>query len=139
MKYQQMNRLITMLLAAGVAMLISAGVVEAGAVDNSGPGPALVSSGFRVKTATTRAQREQVRTMTEDGFTIVKQGGQTYYLYVDRQTGQLYAGDQYAYQKYCRYAEMQRNRKAGAFVIDVKPRGTPVITDWHGWQSFREW
>jgi len=128
-----------MLLAAGVAMLLSAGATKANAVDASGAGPGLVANGFRVRPATTPAQREQIRTMTEDGFTIVKQGGKTYYLYVDRQTGKLYAGDEYAYRQYCRYVEMQRNRKAGAFVIDVKPRGTPVITDWHGFQPFREW
>lgn len=132
-----MKRLIAILLAAGVATLISASAVKA--VEPSGAGPGLVANGFRVKSATTPAQRAQIRTMTEDGFTIVKQEGKTYYLYVDRQTGKLYAGDEYAYRQYCRYVEMQRNRKAGAFVIDVKPRGTPVITDWHGFQPLREW
>ena len=139
MKYQPMKRLTITLLAAGLATLILASSAEAGAVATSGVGPGLINAGFRVKTATTQAQREQLRTMPEGTFTTVQQGGRTYYLYADKQTGQVYAGDYYAYRQYCRYAEMQRDRKAGAFVIDVKPRNAPVIKVWHDWSPFQQW
>lgn len=137
MKYHQVKRLNIVFLAAGVVALVLACTTQTATA--SAPGPALVASGFRAKPATTHAQREQLRTMPEDTFTVVKQGSETYYLYPDKRAGQLYAGDHHAYEQYLRYAKMQHDRQEGAFVIDVKPRGRPVITVWHGWSPFREW
>jgi hypothetical protein len=139
MKYKQMKRLTATLFAAAVATLISACATETGAVVTSGPGPALLAAGFKVRASTTPAQRERLRTMPDDTFTVVRQGGETYYLYPDKGSGQLYAGDVHAYREYRRNVEMQRLREEGAFVIDAKPRGHPVITVWHGWSPFREW
>ncbi len=103
------------------------------------PGPALVAAGFRVRSANTPMQREQLRTMPTDTFTAVRQGGATYYLYPDTQTGQLYVGDQYAYRRYFENAEIQSKRQQGIFVIRALPREYPITEIWHGWAPFREW
>jgi hypothetical protein len=139
MKYKQMKRSVVLLLATALTALISACATEPGTVATAGPEPALLAAGFKVRVATTSAQREQLRTMPDDIFTVVRQGGETYYLYPDKASGRLYAGDLHAYREYRKNAEMQRARQEGAFVIDAKPRGHPVITAWHGWSPFREW
>lgn len=67
---------------------------------------ALLYSGFKVKSASTAGQRAQVRALSTNEFTAVKQTGNTYYLYPDRKNNRLYAGDQYAYRAYHRYVDV---------------------------------
>lgn len=140
MKYQHMKRFVAILLAGMLAALTSACVTETSTAAAPEPGPMLLTSGFKAKKATTSAQIEQIRNMPEGGFTVVKQGRETYYLYPDKRAQKLYAGNQYAFQEYRRQVKMQRAREQGAVVIDVNPsRGAPVVEIWHGWTPFPEW
>src|SRR6266481_8584362 len=77
----------------------------------------LLSSGFKVKSASTAGQRAEVRALPDNEFMVVKQNGNTYYLYSDKKDNRLYAGDQYAYRAYQRYAKDKQLRAEGVFVI----------------------
>jgi hypothetical protein len=102
----------------------------------------LVSSGFKARPARTPEQRRQVRELPDNQFTMVKQNGNTYYLYPDKKDNRLYAGDQYAYRAYERYFKDKQLRAQGVFVYPLRwenksdPRNVKV---WHGWEPFPAW
>ena len=103
---------------------------------------ALLYSGFEVKSASTARQFAQVRALSTNEFTAVKQTGNTYYLYPDRKNNRLYAGDQYAYRAYQRYAKDKQLRAEGVFVIPKRyenksdPRNVEI---WQEWGPFPAW
>ena len=102
----------------------------------------LLSSGFRVKPAKTPAQRAQIRELADNQFTMVKENGNTYYLYPDKRENRLYAGDQYAYRAYEKYFKDKQLRKEGAFVFPLHPENksdNKTIQVWHGWDPFPAW
>src|SRR4051812_2407326 len=93
------------MIAAAAAMLLPGCATETTAVttaDND-MGGVLMASGFKARPATTAAQRNGLRTMHDDQFTVVTQNGRSYYLYVDKTTNRLYAGDEWAYRAYQGY------------------------------------
>jgi hypothetical protein len=103
---------------------------------------ALLYSGFEVKSASTARQFAQVRALSTNEFTAVKQTGNTYYLYPDKKNNRLYAGDQYAYRAYQRYLKDKQLRGEGVFVIPTRyenksdPRNVEI---WHEWGPFPAW
>jgi hypothetical protein len=102
----------------------------------------LLSSGFKVKPAMTPEQRRQVRSMPENQFTMVKQNGNTYYLYPDKKDNRLYAGDQYAYRAYERHFKDKQLRAQGVFVYPLRPENKSDprnVKVWHGWDPFPAW
>ena len=102
----------------------------------------LLSSGFKVKSASTAGQRAQVRGLPDNQFTVVKQNGNTYYLYPDKKDNRLYAGDQYAYRAYERYVKDKQLRARGVF---VRPTHYENKSDhrnveiWQQWGPFPAW
>jgi hypothetical protein len=102
----------------------------------------LLSSGFKVKSASTAGQRVEVRALPENEFTVVKQNGNTYYVYPDKKDNRLYAGDQYAYRAYQRYFKDKQLRARGVFVLPTHlenksdPRNIQI---WHDWGPFPAW
>ena len=102
----------------------------------------LLSSGFKVKSASTAGQHAEVRALPDNEFTVVKQNGNTYYLYPDKKDNRLYAGDQYAYRAYQRYFKDKQLRARGVFVLPTHlenksdPRNIQI---WHDWGPFPEW
>jgi len=103
---------------------------------------ALLYSGFKVKSASTAGQRAQVRALSTNEFTAVKQNGKTYYLYPDKKDNRLYAGDQYAYRAYERYVKDKQLRAQGVFVRPTHyenksdPRNVEI---WDQWDPFPAW
>jgi hypothetical protein len=102
----------------------------------------LLSSGFKVKSASTARQRADVRALPDNEFTVVKQNGKTYYLYPDKKDNRLYAGDQYAYRAYQRYFKDKQLRAEGVFVVPRRyenksdPRNVEI---WQEWGPFPAW
>jgi hypothetical protein len=102
----------------------------------------LLSSGFKVKSASTAGQRAEVRALPDNEFTVVKQNANTYYLYPDKKDNRLYAGDQYAYRAYQRYFKDKQLRARGVFVLPTHlenksdPRNIQI---WHDWGPFPAW
>jgi hypothetical protein len=102
----------------------------------------LLSSGFKVKSASTAGQHAEVRALPDNEFTVVKQNGNTYYLYPDKKDNRLYAGDQYAYGAYQRYFKDKQLRARGVFVLPTHlenksdPRNIQI---WHDWGPFPAW
>jgi hypothetical protein len=102
----------------------------------------LLSSGFKVKSANSPAQRAQIRALPDHQFTMVKQDGKTYYLYPDKKDNRLYSGDQYAYRAYERYFKDKNLRAQGVFVFPLRPENKSDprnIQVWHGWDPFPAW
>jgi len=103
---------------------------------------ALVTSGFKAKPAGSSNQRTQLSAMPDGQFTLVKQGGQTYYLYPDKKDGRLYAGDYYAYRAYQGYLKNKHLVEKGVFVWPVNPTdksNNKTIQVWHDWTPFQQW
>ena len=102
----------------------------------------LLSSGFKVKSASTAGQRAEVRALPDNEFTVLKQNGNTYYLYPDKKDNRLYAGDQYAYRAYQRHFKDKQLRARGIFVLPTHlenksdPRNIQI---WHDWGPFPAW
>ena len=73
---------------------------------------------------------------------MVKQNGNTYYLYPDKKDNRLYAGDQYAYRAYERYVKDKQLRAQGVFVRPTHyenksdPRNVEI---WQQWGPFPAW
>ena len=72
---------------------------------------------------------------------MVKEGGNTYYLYADKRQGRLYVGDHWKYQAYVNNIKNNQLRKQGAFVIEdpTNRADNRTVVIWHGWSPFREW
>ena len=103
---------------------------------------ALLASGFRVRSAVTADQRNQVVSLPANRFTEVQHSGNTYYLYPDKRENRLFAGDHWAYMAYRGYVHNRKLREKGAFVWEVDPSNKPnnkTVEIWHGWTPFPEW
>ena len=103
---------------------------------------ALLYSGFKVKSASTAGQRAEVRALPENEFTLVKQNGNTYYLYPDKKDNRLYAGDQYAYRAYQQYVKDKKLRAEGVFVrpAHYENKSNPKNVEiWQQWGPFPAW
>jgi hypothetical protein len=102
----------------------------------------LIASGFKVRAANGGMQRGQLASVPDDRFTRVKQDGQTYYVYVDKREGRVYAGDEWAYRAYMGKIRNADLRRQGVFVWEVRP-GDPAnnktVDVWNGYPPFREW
>ena len=104
--------------------------------------PVLLTSGFKAQPANTPAQRRQLRALPENQFTMVKQRGNSYYLYPDKKGNRLYAGDEYAYRSFQNYFKNWNLRERGVFVWEVNPAdrsNNKTIQIWHDWSPFDQW
>jgi hypothetical protein len=141
MKKQFKNLIGTCAAAAAILWLAACATQTSNVAATSMEG-ALLSAGFKVKTATTAEQRNQLRTLPDNRFEMVKQGDATYYLYADKRERRLYAGDQWAYRAYVGYVKNNQLREEGAFVFEVDPSNkanNKTVVVWHGWGPFPEW
>jgi hypothetical protein len=117
-------------------------VMPASAAAERDMSAALSTAGFKSRPAVTAAQRQQLRNLPVDRFTAVKQGGETYYLYPDKNHGRLFAGNQFAYRAFINNEKNNRMRRAGAFVYETNPadRATnKTVVIWHDWSPFQRW
>jgi hypothetical protein len=141
MKKQFKNSIVTCAAAAAILWLAAGATQSSNAADTRMEG-ALLSSGFKVKRAATAEQHNQLRALPDNQFEMVKQGGETYYLYADKRENRLYAGDKWAYRAYLGYVKNNRQREQGAFVFPVDPSNksdNKRIVVWHGWDPFPDW
>ena len=141
MKYQPFKKLIGpfAVTALGLALIVCA--TQSKGADRNMEG-ALLAAHFKVQPATTAEQRHQLRTLPDNRFTMVKQGGKSYYLYPDKSQGRLYAGDRWAYLAFVNNEKNNRLRQAGAFVYEKDPSNRAInktVVVWHGWSPFPEW
>jgi hypothetical protein len=122
-----------------VLLLPGCATQSTGMADNATE-QALIRAGFKVRPISTTAQRDYMHRMPDDRFTMVKQGGETYYLYIDRQDGRLYVGDRWAYRAYQGYLRNNNLRSQGVFVWETHP-GDPAnnrtVDVWPGYPPFR--
>ena len=141
MKKYELRQLIGVVAVTAFIVLLPARATQGSTADTDME-RALVTSGFKVKTAATEAQRAQLRGLPADRITMVKQDGKTYYLYPDKRQERLYAGDQWAYQAYKGYVKNNHLRKEGAFVFELNPTdkaNNRTVQEWHGWSPFPAW
>jgi len=146
MKKHYRNRFVGPLAMAATVLLLqvlATNVTQARTdVGNREMEQALVNSGFKVQTATTREQRNQIRNLPDNEFTEVKQGGNTFYLYPDKRENRLFAGDHWAFRAYKGYIHNRKLREKGVFVWEVRPAdraNNKTVEVWHGWTPFPEW
>jgi hypothetical protein len=139
MKHQFKN-LMGAFAVAALILSLTACATQTSTIADSGMEQALLTAGFRVRPATTVEQRQQLRTLPDDRFTVVDQGGETYYLYTSN--GRLYAGDHWAYRAFVNNEKNNQMRRAGAFVFEREPSNRAdnrTVVIWHGWSPFQEW
>jgi hypothetical protein len=139
MKHQLRN-LVGLFASAAVIFLLAACATQTSNVADNDMGQALLTAGFKVRPATSAEQQQQLHTMPGDRFTVVKQGGETYYLYTSN--GRLYAGNHWAYRAFVNNEKNNRMRKAGAFVFEKEPSNRAdnrTVVVWHGWSPFQQW
>jgi len=145
MKEQHLKGLIVPLVIAAVVLLQLSVVQPTWAKSYSGYTDmerALITSGFKVQSATTAAQRNQIRNLPDNQFTEIKQAGGSYYLFPDKRENRMFAGDHYAYRAYLGYIHNRKLREKGVFVWEVRPAdraNNKTIEVWHGWTPFPEW
>ena len=138
----QFKNLIGTFAAAAAILWLAACATQTSNVASTDVGGALITAGFKVKTATAVEQRNQLRTLPDNQFTTVKQGSDTYYLYADKSQGRLYAGDHWAYRAFVNNIKNNRLRKQGAFVDEVDPSdraNNRTVVIWHDWSPFQQW
>jgi hypothetical protein len=128
--------------AIAFILLLPACATQSNGVADNDTEQALIRAGFKVRSVSTTAQRDQMRKMPDDQFTQVKQNGETYYLYIDRPEGRLFVGDKWAYRAYQGYVRNNHLRKQGVFVFETNP-GDPAnnrtVDVWPGYPPFRSW
>jgi hypothetical protein len=142
MKHQQFKNAIGTFAAAALILWLTTCATQTSNAADTSMEEALLSSGFKVKTAATAEQRNQLRTLPDNRFEMVKQGDATYYLYADKREGRLFAGDKWAYRAYVGYVKNHRLREQGAFVFTVDPSNkanNKTIVVWRGWEPFPQW
>ena len=142
MKLQQLKNLIGAFAAAAVMLWLGACATQTSNVADTSMESALLTAHFKVKTATTAEQRNHLRTLPDNRFTMVKQGSETYYLYADKKDGRLYAGDHWAYLAFVNNEKNNRLRQQGAFVFETDPSNRAdnrTVVIWHGWSPFQQW
>ena len=142
MKRQYLTSLIGPAMAAALILMFPAYAAADRPMSDREMDAALRSSGFRMRPASTAAQRHDLRGMRDDQFTVVNQNGNTYYLFVDRATNRLYAGDQWAYRAYQGYVRNRHLREKGVFVWEVRPgdrANNKTVDIYHDWTPFDRW
>jgi hypothetical protein len=142
MKLQQFKNLMCALAAAAVTLWLGACATQTSNVADTSMERALLAAHFKVQTATTVEQRNHLRSLPDDRFAVVKEGGETYYLYADKKDGRLYAGDHWAYQAFVNDKKNNRLRKEGAFVFETDPSNRAdnrTVVVWHDWSPFQQW
>jgi hypothetical protein len=148
MKVQQLTRIIGGLAVTALVAWLPACVTHSSNMAGGGDTAdtemerALVSSGFKVKTATTDGQRNHIRRLPDTQLEVVEQNGKKFYLYADKREDRLYVGDEWAYRAYRGYLKNQDLRKKGVFVWEVHPgdkANNKTVEVWHGWTPFPEW
>ena len=141
MNPQQFKNLVGAFAAAVVMVWLGACATQTSNVADTDVGEALLTAGFKVKPATTAEQRNHLSTLPDSRFVMVKEGGNTYYLYADKRQGRLFVGDHWAYQAYVNNIKNNQLRKQGAFVIEdpTNRADNRTVVIWHGWSPFREW
>jgi len=142
MKPQQFKNLIGAFAAAAVMFWLGACATQTSNVADTSMERALLTAHFKVQSATAAEQRNHLRTLPDNRFTMVKEGGETYYLYPDKKDGRLYVGDHWAYQAFVNDAKNNQLRKEGAFVFETDPSNRAdnrTVVIWHGWSPFHEW
>ena len=148
MKQQDLKRIIGALAAAVLILFLAPRATEA-KTNANGDNLAdtemervLLTSGFKVKTASNGGQRNHISRLPDNQFQQVMEGGRTYYLYADKRDSRLYVGDEYAYRAYIGYLHNKNLRQQGVFVWEVRPAdraNNKTIEIWHGWTPFPEW
>jgi hypothetical protein len=142
MKNQQFKNLIGAFAAAAVVLWLGACATQTSNIADTGLEQALLTAHFKVKPATTPEQRKHLLSLPDNRFTVVKEGGETYYLYPDKKDGRLYVGDHWAYQAFINDKKNNELRKQGAFVFEIDPSNKAdnrTIVIWHGWSPFQQW
>ena len=142
MKNQQFKNLIGAFAAAAVILWLGACATQTSNVADTDMRGALLAAGFKVRPATTVEQRNHLRTLPDNRFTMVKEGGESYYLYADKKDGRLYVGDHWAYQAFVNDEKNNRLRQQGAFVFETDPSNRAnnrTVVVWHGWSPFQQW
>jgi hypothetical protein len=123
-----------------LTVFLQACATQGTAIANDQTEQGLLRAGFRVRPIATVTQRDYMRRMPDDEFTMVNQGGNTYYLYIDRQANRLYVGDKWAYRAYQGYVRNNHLRKQGVFVWEVNPSdpaNNRTVDVWPGYPPFR--
>jgi hypothetical protein len=142
MKELQFKKLIGTLAVFALIAFAPAYASQRGDLADTDMERALVTSGFKVRPANNSEQRKQLRRLPDNEFTMMKEGGNTYYLYPDKKDNRLYAGDHWAYRAYQGYLKNKHLRAQGVFVWEVNPSdkaNNKTIEVWHGYPPFREW
>jgi hypothetical protein len=142
MKHWQLKNIIGIFTVVVLALSLSACATHMGTVANTDVDAALRMAGFHARPATTDGQRSELNSLPEHQFTEVKQGGETYYLYPDRATGRVYAGNYYAYRAFVNNEENNRLRQQGALVFEKDPSNRSTnrtVVTWHDWSPFQQW
>ena len=138
----QFNKAIGVFAIAAAIVWLSGCATQTSGVADTSVEPALVNAGFKVKPATTPEQRSHLSTLPDNRFKMVKENGETYYLYADKKNEKLFVGNRFAYQAYINNIKNNQLRKQGAFVYEVDPSERALnrtIVVWHGWSPFGEW
>ncbi len=142
MKTQPSPKLIGVLTVTGLILLLAACATQRSEYVQTDMERALVTSGFRVRTAATAAQRRQIQSLPENQITVVREASGNYYVYPDKRENRLYAGDRWAYRAFKQAAQNNRLRQQGAFVWELNPSDKADdrrIEEWHGWAPFPTW
>lgn len=144
MKAKQFKNLIGAFAAAAIILWQGACATQTSNVAGADTSmeQALLAAHFKVRSATTVEQRQELRNLPDNRFGIVKQGGETYYLYADKKDGRVYAGDHWAYQAFINDKKNDRLRKEGAFVFETNPSNRAdnrTVVVWHDWSPFQQW
>ena len=141
MKEPQIRQLLVSF-AAALIIWLPACATQTGNVADGGMESALLTAHFKFKTATAPEQRNYLNALPDDRFTMVKQNGETYYLYPDKRRGRLYAGDHWAYQAFVNNEKNNELRRQGAFVFETEPGNRAdnrTVVVWHSWSPFQQW
>ena len=143
MKRQYLNGLIGPAMAAALVLLFPGyAAADYRPITDQEMDAMLRESGFKVRQASTSAQRASLRGMHEGEFNVVSQNGNTYYTYVNKATGRLFVGDYQAYRAYQGYVRNRHLREIGVFVYPVHPGDRPnnkTVDIWHDWSPFDQW
>jgi hypothetical protein len=140
-RFKDLTPIVAGLVLAGLA-LGSGVAMAASATGDALAEQVMLNSGFKVKPANTPAKRAQLRALPDHQFTLVKQNGNTYYLYPDKENKRLYAGDHYAYRAYLNFYKNQKLRAKGVVVWEVEPANKSnnrTIQVWEDWSPFDQW
>jgi hypothetical protein len=141
MKTQQFKHLIGGCAVAALMLWLPACATQTSNVADAGMESALRTAHFKATTATTAAQRHQLNALPDHQFTMVRQNGDTYYLYPDKVHGRVFAGDHWAYRAFIGNEKNNRLRRQGAFVVDDPSNRADnrTVVVWHDWSPFQQW